>query len=1135
MTSPAVQRDSGDLKSSNENDVIQEIFLISCTREPLTKPCLLLIGNTNQTLTLESLDQILFDRLTLATISPENVLRAPTCTDAEYLSATQLDPIVYLFDCYCRSVFLFHKPTASPSADSAAELVKSCQSQIFKQAALSLLLDVELGSENRCQSLFRLLFDNSGPQSDLNQVGNLDAFMAGLVAAIQNQTDGEDVPADVLVNMPLSDSQLKAFRPLVHELTQRLKELGKTEETAPQMPSNPLQAALGLHRRPKPKVGRQARLLFLPERNTILNMTTWLAKYPVTAQLLVEASFPSTATPSGSDFEDGLFGRLLVPSHLCPLQSMEDSILAIQGPNSASNSWAGEFFVDAVPIKAAIEADQRNIWQITKDNDERLCTLFKNLLRAGKQRNSVKNALLRWFGQCLHANKARKQLSHTMMSTPSADQSSASLASDGFLTNLAALLVRLCGPLITSQACLPLSSDSKRPHPLSLVWPSYVNLPKDTAFLPDLAEETRLTHSASAAGRAVPKPLDAYPLISHLFFLAHTALRLSFAPLLSLHFETNRQLHQMEQEAQLLNPFASPWGGGMGEDTPQGRAIRYCLRERTSRFLEQTTSLGCVDRLHNYFALCASTCRLLFDLAQPPCVSQSTKEVAPDGHDELGTLPELIVDNVVELISYLRRLNDDFIESSDAADVPLQPFLQFCVVYMMDLNVLSNPHLRARLGEVLETLIPQRYEENWNSQRTSSGFGIVPAHSFVRREQLLSGDNGSEQLGQVVTALLTAFVSIELAPGVDANASNLETVAASASTGAQQAAPSSEAIETATVSFEEKFHYRRPMYACLRYWHGKPFYDEQFKNLEEFAIKHIDSPRPPLLLQFLSLLINDATFLLDEAIGLLAQIKQKEREREAAGGRFPRREDEGLFLHTGQLARFHITLGLDTIFALRRVVSLCPHLVTHPVLVDRIACMLNYFLLSLVGPKQGDLKVRDKSTYGFRPDVLVVEICKIYIILGLDTDTEQQQTAAAFRRAVVNDGRSYTTDLLDQALVVLNRVSNSSDLPKRFELVANALRAEKVAAMDDEADLDDAPDEFCDPIMGNIMEDPVRLPTSNKIVDRKTIYRHLLSDATDPFNRQPLEMAMVEPATQLKAEIDAWLKNRREERQKAAQ
>lgn len=42
---------------------------------------------------------------------------------------------------------------------------------------------------------------------------------------------------------------------------------------------------------------------------------------------------------------------------------------------------------------------------------------------------------------------------------------------------------------------------------------------------------------------------------------------------------------------------------------------------------------------------------------------------------------------------------------------------------------------------------------------------------------------------------------------------------------------------------------------------------------------------PPLFLQFLSLLVNDAIFLLDEALSLLAQLKQTERERDKCGGR----------------------------------------------------------------------------------------------------------------------------------------------------------------------------------------------------------------------------------------------------------
>ena len=53
---------------------------------------------------------------------------------------------------------------------------------------------------------------------------------------------------------------------------------------------------------------------------------------------------------------------------------------------------------------------------------------------------------------------------------------------------------------------------------------------------------------------------------------------------------------------------------------------------------------------------------------------------------------------------------------------------------------------------------------------------------------------------------------------------------------------------------------------------------------------------------------------------------------------------------------------------------------------------------------------------------------------------------------------------------------------------------------------DDAPEEFLDPLMFNLMEDPVELPDSHTIIDRITIKRHLLNDPHDPFNRAPLAL-----------------------------
>jgi len=66
-----------------------------------------------------------------------------------------------------------------------------------------------------------------------------------------------------------------------------------------------------------------------------------------------------------------------------------------------------------------------------------------------------------------------------------------------------------------------------------------------------------------------------------------------------------------------------------------------------------------------------------------------------------------------------------------------------------------------------------------------------------------------------------------------------------------------------------------------------------------------------------------------------------------------------------------------------------------------------------------------------------------------------------------------------------------------------------------------------DPLMATLMEDPVILPTSKVTIDRQTIKVHLLSVHTDPFNREPLAIEDVIPNTELKEQIDEWVRERR--------
>lgn len=85
--------------------------------------------------------------------------------------------------------------------------------------------------------------------------------------------------------------------------------------------------------------------------------------------------------------------------------------------------------------------------------------------------------------------------------------------------------------------------------------------------------------------------------------------------------------------------------------------------------------------------------------------------------------------------------------------------------------------------------------------------------------------------------------------------------------------------------------------------------------------------------------------------------------------------------------------------------------------------------------------------------------------------------------------------------------------------------------------IDEAPQEYIDPISGDIMKDPVMLPETRQIVDRITIERSLLDKPIDPFNRQPLRKEDLIPRIdvysffsyeiepELKEEIHKWLKD----------
>lgn len=190
----------------------------------------------------------------------------------------------------------------------------------------------------------------------------------------------------------------------------------------------------------------------------------------------------------------------------------------------------------------------------------------------------------------------------------------------------------------------------------------------------------------------------------------------------------------------------------------------------------------------------------------------------------------------------------------------------------------------------------------------------------------------------------------------------------------------------------------------------------------------------------------------------------------------------------------------------------------RPEIIDRLAAMLTFNLVQLVGPKCTTLKVEHPEKYHFKPRALLADVIKILLNLGQH---------AAFVESISRDGRSYSPQLFERTLSILeSRQIVPFQESERFRLLATQCQASFDREQQRELDLGDVPEEFLDPLMFTLMVDPVILPTSRISVDRSTITSHLLSDATDPFNRMPLSLEMILTDQPLKAKIEAWRASR---------
>ncbi|RZC37889.1 ubiquitin conjugation factor E4 A [Asbolus verrucosus] len=692
--------------------------------------------------------------------------------------------------------------------------------------------------------------------------------------------------------------------------------------------------------------------------------------------------------------------------------------------------------------QASIVSAEGILWTNVDKLTHHIHAFVLNLLTSSQQ---VKNKTLEWLGLCLKSNADRGKLWNAQ-SPPELNPSNYTNVSDGFMINFGNVMLRLCQPFCHD------FKDKK----ILKVDPTYCSVPneqhsKKGIHLLDLANETCLIPNDSDNEEEKLLIADKYNFVTECFYFAHKAINLGYQVTVDKLVRLNHEVGRMERA--YLDALAQAAGNNELVDTLKRRMT-------STYWLCQVAVNRNFDQSHQTFA----------PLNEIPIIFPLLETIP----STLKFIPEFIIENIVCYLVFLRRFNPKIFE--ERGFEKLKPILSFILIYMGSPERMKNPHVRARLAEALESLLPHHNDE-------PPGFN---AFGGYQREMLFTEH---EHRNEIVGSLLKVFVGIEM-------------------TGQ-------------SVEFEQKFNYRRPMYTVMNYLWTKDEYKTHFKMLAENAEKNMEAVTPPLFLRFINLLMNDAVYLLDEALANMAKLKEMQIARQnGEWDSLPvqeRTQNLGYMHHIGMIAKFDNILGRDTIKTLEKLTSEITIVFTHATMVDRVAAMLNYFLYNLVGPKKKNFKVKDQKEYSFDPATTVLNICKIYVNLkGSDS----------FCLAISQDGRSYSPQLFTLAEDVLIRIGGGVLIGELKEVATRVAEKAQEQQASEEA-IAEAPEHFLDPIMSTLMTDPVILPSSKQTVDRTTIARHLLSDQTDPFNRAPLSMDQVIPNAELAEEIRKWIKERK--------
>ena len=442
-----------------------------------------------------------------------------------------------------------------------------------------------------------------------------------------------------------------------------------------------------------------------------------------------------------------------------------------------------------------------------------------------------------------------------------------------------------------------------------------------------------------------------------------------------------------------------------------------------------------------------------------------------DDNFALSYMPQFIYQNIITISKYIKKYKEaSLIDNIHCT----KAIIYFSLIFSCQQNLIRNPHFRMEIFDIMIFLFSM-YE---NHEHTNKIFNLLN-EKFIKESLMVS--------------ILRVFVDAER-------------------------------LGTSN-QFYEKFVVRAKIMILIE--NINKGYGHLFEeNLKEYTEKYPEESK-----KMVNNLLNDLIYLNDECIENLKVIKNyqdllDDKVRYNKMTIDNKRFEERRFNEKDKIVRAQIKLFNGSLKFLVCISKILQNFFIKNDFISQLVGYLNYSLNIFGSPLNYELKLKNINEYNFNPHFILGSILSTYSAF---------YDKFHFIEGVIKDERSYKFSNFDRAknLVANNKniTISEPDFNNYIKFVDNLRREEKIIK-NEEINYDDAPQEFLDGLTFLIMTDPVKLPKSQVILDRKTIETHLLSDQTDPFNREPLTKEMLIPCPTLKAKIEEYIQNKKNEKRR---